>query len=162
MLEASRKRSLTNTLCWGITNNGSDFARIGTQEGDLLNGFVHEDPYKTRLLGSYLYITDTDAKKYFSATWYPVMHKNQKLETVFRFGSVETKHGVVLQGIKNIPGMLPTSSTLMFANNIFNLFAYLAKDGKIKLDYEDEIVKGILVCENGKLIHAGAREAMGL
>ena len=49
MLEASRKRSLTNTLCWGITNNGSDFARIGTQEGDLLNGFVHEDPYKTRL-----------------------------------------------------------------------------------------------------------------
>ena len=78
------------------------------------------------------------------------------------FGSVETKHGVVLQGIKNIPGMLPTSSTLMFANNIFNLFAYLAKDGKIKLDYEDEIVKGILVCEDGKLVHAGAREAMGL
>ena len=78
------------------------------------------------------------------------------------FGAVETKHGVVLQGIKNIPGMLPTSSTLMFANNIFNLFAYLAKDGKIKLDYEDEIVKGILVCEDGKLVHAGAREAMGL
>ena len=78
------------------------------------------------------------------------------------FGSVETKHGVVLQGIKNIPGMLPTSSTLMFANNIYNLFAYLAKDGKIALDYEDEIVKGILVCENGKLVHAGAREAMGL
>ena len=47
MLEASRNKSLTDTLCWGITNNGSDFARIGTQEGDLLNGFVHEDPYKT-------------------------------------------------------------------------------------------------------------------
>ncbi len=91
MLEASRKRSLTNTLCWGITNNGSDFARIGTQEGDLLNGYVHEDPYKTRLLGSYLYITDMEAKKYFTSNWYPVMHKNQKLETTFRFGSVETK-----------------------------------------------------------------------
>ena len=78
------------------------------------------------------------------------------------FGSVETKHGVVLQGIKNIPGLLPTSSTLMFANNIYNLFAYLEKDNKIVLDESDEIVKGILVCKDGKLIHAGAREAMGL
>ena len=78
------------------------------------------------------------------------------------FGSVETKHGVVLQGIKNIPGMLPTSSTLMFANNIYNLLAYLVKDNKIVLDESDEIVKGILVCQDGKLVHAGAREAMGL
>ena len=78
------------------------------------------------------------------------------------FGSVETKHGVVLQGIKNIPGMLPTSSTLMFANNIYNLLAYLVKDNKIVLDESDEIVKGVLVCKDGKLIHAGAREAMGL
>ena len=79
MLEASRNKSLTDTLCWGITNNGSDFARIGTQEGDLLNGFVHEDPYKTRMLGSYIYITDLEEKKYFSGCWYPVMNKNQNL-----------------------------------------------------------------------------------
>ena len=78
------------------------------------------------------------------------------------FGSVETKHGVVLQGIKNIPGMLPTSSTLMFANNIYNLLAYLVKDNKVVLDESDEIVKGILVCKDGVLVHAGAREAMGL
>ena len=50
----------------------------------------------------------------------------------------------------------------MFANNIYNLFAYLEKDNKIVLDENDEIVKGILVCKDGKLIHAGAREAMGL
>ena len=78
------------------------------------------------------------------------------------FGSVETKHGVVLQGIKNIPGMLPTSSTLMFANNIYNLLAYLVKDNKVVLDESDEIVKGILVCKDGVLVHAGAKEAMGL
>ena len=78
------------------------------------------------------------------------------------FGSVETKHGVVLQGIKNIPGLLPTSSTLMFANNIYNLLAYLVKDNAILLDETDEIVKGILVCKDGVLVHAGAREAMGL
>ena len=78
------------------------------------------------------------------------------------FGSVETKHGVVLQGIKNIPGLLPTSSTLMFANNIYNLLAYLVKDNKVVLDEKDEIVQGILVCKDGVLVHAGAKEAMGL
>jgi NAD(P) transhydrogenase subunit alpha len=77
-------------------------------------------------------------------------------------GTIETRHGVVLQGIKNIPGMLPTSSTWMFSHNIYNLFKYLSKDGTIKLDLSDEIVKGILVCKDGELVHEGAREAMGL
>lgn len=72
------------------------------------------------------------------------------------------KHGVTLQGIKNIPGMLPTSSTWMFANNIYNLVKYLTKDGKIVLDTSDEIVSSILVCRDGEIVHAGAKEAMGL
>lgn len=89
MLLARRNRPLTETLCWGITNNGSDFARIGTQEGDLLNGFVHEDPYKTRLLGSYIYFKDEDGK-YFSNKWYPILNKEQTLDTYFSFGSVKS------------------------------------------------------------------------
>ena len=89
MLLARRNRPLTETLCWGITNNGSDFARIGTQEGDLLNGFVHEDPYKTRLLGSYIYFKDEDGK-YFSNKWYPVLNKEQTLDTYFSFGAVKS------------------------------------------------------------------------
>lgn len=77
-------------------------------------------------------------------------------------GDIETKHNVIIQGIKNIPGMLPTSSTWMFSHNIYNLLAYLAKDGKISLDRNDEIVASILVCADGELVHAGAKEAMGL
>ena len=77
-------------------------------------------------------------------------------------GSREVKHGVVLEGIKNIPGMLPTSSTWMFAHNIYNLTKFLTKNGKIELDFNDEIVKSILVTWDGEIVHAGAREAMGL
>lgn len=65
-------------------------------------------------------------------------------------------------GIKNIPGLLPTSSTAMFAQNIYNLFHYLARDGEIHLDETDEIVQGILTTKDGKIVHQGAREAMGL
>ena len=77
-------------------------------------------------------------------------------------GTREVKHGVVLEGIKNIPGMLPTSSTWMFAHNIYNLTKFLTKNGKIALDFNDEIVKSILVTWDGEIVHAGAREAMGL
>lgn len=66
---------------------------------------------------------------------------------------------VVISGIKNIPGMMPTSSTWMFANNIYNLLAYLSKDGKIVLDRNDPIVASSLTTIGKKIVHAGANEA---
>ncbi|NLA63945.1 MAG: NAD(P) transhydrogenase subunit alpha [Bacteroidales bacterium] len=77
-------------------------------------------------------------------------------------GEKEVKHGVMIQGIKNIPGMLPTSSTWMFANNVYNLVKYLIKDGTIKLDTSDEIVRSILVTYDGEIVHSGTKEAMGI
>ncbi|MBR6279834.1 MAG: NAD(P) transhydrogenase subunit alpha [Bacteroidales bacterium] len=77
-------------------------------------------------------------------------------------GGIETQYGVTLMGVKNIPGLLPTSSTWMFSNNLYNLVSYLVKDGKVVLDRTDEIVRKSLVCIDGELVHQGAREAMGL
>lgn len=71
-------------------------------------------------------------------------------------------HNVTIIGIKNIPGLIPTSSTWMFSNNVYNLVKYLSKDGEMKLDLNDEIVSSILVTFNGEIVHSGAREAMGL
>ncbi|MDD7257451.1 MAG: NAD(P) transhydrogenase subunit alpha [Prevotellaceae bacterium] len=76
-------------------------------------------------------------------------------------GTIE-KHGVTLMGVKNIPGLLPTSSTWMFSNNMYNLVKYIVKDGKAVLDRTDEVIAKSLVCIDGELVHAGAREAMGL
>ncbi|MBR2281960.1 MAG: hypothetical protein IJ863_04990 [Spirochaetales bacterium] len=86
MLMTRRNQEPTKTLCWGVTNNGSSFARIGTQEGDLVNGFVHEDPYKCRQLGSFIYIKE--GNDYFTDCWYPVLHKDQELTTTYSFGCV--------------------------------------------------------------------------
>ena len=76
------------------------------------------------------------------------------------FGEVERKHNVTLIGIKNIPGLLPNSSTWMFSQNIYNLVKYLTKDGKIELDMNDEICKKILVTRNYEIVHEGTLEAM--
>ena len=75
-------------------------------------------------------------------------------------GETAVKHGVTIEGIKNIPGMLPTSSTWMFAQNIYNLVKYLNKSGTFTLDRNDEIVKGILTTINGEIVHQGALDAM--
>lgn len=77
-------------------------------------------------------------------------------------GEITTLHKVHLVGIKNIPGLLPESSTSMFALNLFNLVSYLIKDGRFALNLDDEIVQGILTTYRGEVVHQGAREAMGL
>ena len=75
-------------------------------------------------------------------------------------GKTEVKHGVTIIGIKNIPGLLPTSSTTMFAQNVYNLVKFLTHNGEIKLDMNDEIVQSTLVTHNGEVVHSGAKEAM--
>lgn len=77
-------------------------------------------------------------------------------------GTVEVKHHVTCIGIKNIPGLLPQSSTWMFANNVYHLVNYLVKDGEVVLDREDDIIKSSLTTYDGEIVHAGAREAMGI
>lgn len=77
-------------------------------------------------------------------------------------GERAVRHGVTIEGIKNIPGMLPVSATFMFAKNVLSLLRYLTHDGKIVLDRSDEIVAGVLTTCDGEIVHAGAREAMGL
>ena len=76
-------------------------------------------------------------------------------------GETVVKHGVIIMGIKNIPGMLPTSATWLFSKNMYEMLKYLLKDGKMTLDESDEVIQGILTTHNGKVVHAGALEAMG-
>ena len=85
-------------------------------------------------------------------------------------GKVVEKIGVLIDGTKNIPGMLPSSSTWMFSNNIYNFLSNLVQesrvkdannqDGKIVIDTEDEIIASSLVTYQGEVVHAGALEAM--
>ena len=74
-------------------------------------------------------------------------------------GEIVVRHGVTINGIKNMPGLLPTSSTWMFASNIYNMLAFLAQDGKIVLDWEDPIIASTLTTIDKKIVHAGALES---
>ena len=74
-------------------------------------------------------------------------------------GEVVEKHGVSIGGIKNIPGMLPTSSTWMYAHNIYNFIAFLCDEGKVSVDTSDPIIGSSLTTIDKKIVHAGAIDA---
>ncbi|AEE91867.1 NAD(P) transhydrogenase (Alpha subunit part 1) oxidoreductase protein [Tepidanaerobacter acetatoxydans Re1] len=77
-------------------------------------------------------------------------------------GELTVQYGVSIDGTKNIPGMVPISSTWMFAHNIFNYITSFINNGRLEIDTSDEIIASSLVTKGGKLYHAGAREAIGL
>ncbi|HOB16714.1 MAG TPA: NAD(P) transhydrogenase subunit alpha [Defluviitoga sp.] len=77
-------------------------------------------------------------------------------------GKIVKKNGITIIGTKNIPGMLPLSSTWLFSKNIYNFLSYIIQDSKINIYREDEIITSTLVTDGNKIVHPGALEAMGI
>ena len=64
------------------------------------------------------------------------------------------KHGVNLIGIANIPGLVAADSSSLYARNLLNFLNLMLdeKSGEFKLDREDEIIAGTLVCVDGEVV----------
>lgn len=75
-------------------------------------------------------------------------------------GAVTEHYGVIVDGTKNIPGTMPTSSTAMFSKNVFNFVENLVQNGQIVLNMDDEIIRETLVTKGGKIVHGGTLESM--
>ena len=66
---------------------------------------------------------------------------------------VVIKHGVHLIGIANLPGLVAADSSALYARNLMNFLNLMldAKSGEFKIDREDEIVDGTIVCTGGEI-----------
>jgi NAD(P) transhydrogenase subunit alpha len=62
------------------------------------------------------------------------------------------KHGVQIIGIANLPALVPADASALYARNLLNFLNLLLdpKTGQLKLDREDEIIAGSLVCIGGE------------
>ena len=71
------------------------------------------------------------------------------------FGKVVKKHGVTIIGHANVPSRLAQDASTLYAKNLFNFLApQVKKDTKeFAINWDDEIIKGTLVCKDGKLVH---------
>jgi NAD(P) transhydrogenase subunit alpha len=70
-------------------------------------------------------------------------------------GERAERHGVTIIGAANLARSLPADSSALFARNLYNfLSAFWDKDqGRPVLPDDDEIVKGIRLTQDGKLVH---------
>jgi NAD(P) transhydrogenase subunit alpha len=77
---------------------------------------------------------------------------------------VVVKHGVTIVGHPNIPAMLSTDASALYARNVLALMQELMdKDtkGAIKLDLEDEVVDKSLIIHKGEIRHERTKDAVG-
>jgi NAD(P) transhydrogenase subunit alpha len=79
---------------------------------------------------------------------------------ISEMGKTIKKHGVTIIGEPNLPSLVPTHSSEMYAKNLLNLIAYISKDGKVELNPENEIVKGALITHNGNVVHQRITELL--
>ena len=70
---------------------------------------------------------------------------------------VVVKHGVKLIGYSNLPAMVAADASALYARNLLNFINLIVdpKTGELKIDREDEIVKGSIVCADGAAIKRG-------
>jgi len=62
------------------------------------------------------------------------------------------KHGVTIIGESNLPSLVPTNSSDVYAKNILALLEHISKEGVVELSFEDEIVKGSVITHNGEVV----------
>ncbi len=67
---------------------------------------------------------------------------------------IVVKHGVKIVGIANLPALAAADASALYARNLLNFLNLLLdpKTGELKLDREDEIIAGALVCTGGELV----------
>ena len=67
-------------------------------------------------------------------------------------GKTLDHQGVTLLGPLNLPASLPLHASQMYARNVTNFLNHVVKDGKLQLDFADEITKGTCVTHDGKVL----------
>lgn len=68
-------------------------------------------------------------------------------------GKTVVKHGVHLVGMANLPGLVAADASALYARNLLNFLNLIldTETGELKIDREDEIIKGSLMCIAGEI-----------
>jgi NAD(P) transhydrogenase subunit alpha len=73
-------------------------------------------------------------------------------------GEIIEVGGVTIDGSRNLPSMMPVHASQLYSKNVSTLLLLLVKDGALKLDFNDEIVKGACVTYDGAIVNPRAKE----
>jgi len=76
-------------------------------------------------------------------------------------GETVVAHDVKVAAPLNLPARMPEHASQLFARNVLALLELLVgEDGRLHLDFEDEIVAGACVVRDGEIVNAAAKAAV--
>jgi NAD(P) transhydrogenase subunit alpha len=77
-------------------------------------------------------------------------------------GQVIVEHGVTIIGEVNVASGVPYHASQMYARNITTFLLHVAKDGKVQINLEDDIVRETLLTRGGEVVNTRVREFLAL
>jgi H+-translocating NAD(P) transhydrogenase subunit alpha len=76
-------------------------------------------------------------------------------------GETVVRHGVKIVSPLNLPSSMAEHSSQLFARNVQALLdLFVDEDGALKLDFDDEIVKGACIVRDGDIVNEGAKKTV--
>jgi len=79
-----------------------------------------------------------------------------------RAGETVVIGGVTIFGPVNLSSHMPVHASEMYSKNLFNFLSPHIKDGKLNLDWNDEILAGSVFTIGGEIRNEGVKRALGL
>jgi H+-translocating NAD(P) transhydrogenase subunit alpha len=77
-------------------------------------------------------------------------------------GETKVEHGVTIIGPVGLPSTMADHASSLYARNVQALLKVMVDDeGALKLDFEDEVIKGACITHEGEIVHEAAKEAAG-
>jgi H+-translocating NAD(P) transhydrogenase subunit alpha len=76
-------------------------------------------------------------------------------------GETVLRHDVKILGPLNVPSTMAEHASQLYARNIESLLGLMIKDGRLELDFDDEVIAGACITRGGEIVHEGAKQAAG-
>lgn len=77
-----------------------------------------------------------------------------------RAGETVVKNGISIIGTTNLASRMPMHASEMYARNLFSFLSPFIRDGELKLDWNDEVLKGSVFTHQGHIINEGVRKKL--
>jgi NAD(P) transhydrogenase subunit alpha len=74
-------------------------------------------------------------------------------------GKTVTVHDVKIAGPLNVPSTMAEHASQLYARNIEALLGLMVKEGKLELDYDDEVIAGACITRGGEIVNEAAKQA---
>jgi len=78
-------------------------------------------------------------------------------------GETVVKEDVTLVGPLNLASEMPDHASALYARNVMSLLELMVgEEGKLAVDFDDEVIAGACITRDGEIVHEGARAAAGV